>query len=79
MKNKTYKLVLKERNRLRKLLDKGQGTWPTPDYVRDAIWDGWTHSLYTLQSILDESDNQPTTLDISKFYRFIRNFNCTKS
>lgn len=60
MKSQTYKLAVEERDRLRILLDKGKGEYGKASYVRDATWDGWTHSFYTLQILLDKVDSQAT-------------------
>lgn len=33
------------------LIQKGKGTWPNNDYVRDSVWDGWLASRQTATRI----------------------------
>lgn len=34
------------------LIEKGKGTWPNEDYVRDSRWHSWHGSKMALRSVL---------------------------
>ena len=36
----------------------GQGNWPDPEYVRDAIWEAWHTEKLTLESVLEIIERQ---------------------
>ena len=36
------------------LIQRGKGTWPQNDYVRDSVWDAWNAKVSVLRSILDK-------------------------
>lgn len=34
-------------------IEKGQGTWPEPNYIKDSIWQAWFTEKHTLEGVLE--------------------------
>lgn len=47
-------LVVKQRDKYQKMVDKGKGTWPEKDYVRDDVWASWLLTLLVLDGIIQK-------------------------
>ena len=44
--------LIEERDVYQQLINKGKGTWNTPNYVNDETWSCWIHTLSVLNRIL---------------------------
>ncbi|CDH46583.1 MAG: hypothetical protein IPL59_02960 [Candidatus Competibacteraceae bacterium] len=51
-KSAVYIKLIEERDVYQQLINKGKGTWNTPNYVNDETWSCWIHTLSVLNRIL---------------------------
>lgn len=58
--------VVKRYRDIESCLDKGKGTWPNVDYVRDQVWDGWNAAIVHLSSCIRDAGLDPLNLPTDK-------------
>lgn len=58
MNDNARSIIVRRMEHTQKLIDRGKGEWPNPDYVRDSLWDCWNHEVMVLAAILDRIDNR---------------------
>lgn len=51
-------IVRERHNEISARLDKGKGTWPKEDYVRDEVWHSWQGERYALHSVMNEVERR---------------------